>query len=387
MRILFLCGSLEPGKDGVGDYVRSLAEACFAQGHECAVIALNDPHVTQPLEVAESMAGTRLATLRLPADFSWFKRTKLVAPFRESFQPDWISFQFVCYGLHPKGLVGKLVLYFREMTAGCRVHLMFHELWVGMPPSAPFKHRIFGALQLWGIKRLCSVVRPRLVTTSNPLYVEALRRIGIRASLLPLFGNIPIVDRGKAVDFPGWLGDLKITPTNRGEWWLGLFFGGLYPAWKPEPFLGLLKRAAKKAGKRVCLLSLGRLGAEGEGMWDKLQDDYPDISLPVLGQQPAEVISILMQTADFGVAASPWDLIGKSGSATAMVEHGLPVIVTRKDRQSPFVVAEPPSTDPLFILCDDALESKLEAGLFRRTPQALRHGIAAQFCKLLQSAS
>jgi glycosyltransferase involved in cell wall biosynthesis len=384
MRILFLCGCLEPAKDGVGDYVRSLAEACLAQGHECRAIALNDPFVAEPIETAETMAGGRFPVLRLPSAIIWFKRTKHAVAFRDGFQPDWISLQFVGYGLNPKGIVWKIVPDLKTIAGDYPLHVMFHELWVGMPPSAPFKHRIFGAAQRLSIRRLCAVLKPELVTTSNWLYVEALRRIGVASSNLPLFGNIPIADRGHSTEFPGSLGDLKITPTNRDEWWLGVFFGGLYPGWKPEPFLGLLRRAAKRAGKRVCLVSLGRLGAVGEAIWDELQHTYPDISLPVLGEQPAEVVSIVMQSADFGIAASPWDLIGKSGSATAMIEHGLPVIVTREDRQSSFAIPEP-STDPLFHSFSRNLEQELIDGLRKGTARSRRNDIAAKFCTLLES--
>ena len=387
MRILFLCGSLEPGRDGVGDYLRLLAESCLAQGHECRAIALNDHALTEPVEISEPMAGTKLTLLRLPPTLSWPKRIKLATAFRTQFQPDWISFQFVSYGMQEKGIVAKLVPHFQALLAGARTHIMFHELWVGMSPGAPLKHIPIGAWQRWSIRKLCTAVNPQLVTTSNPLYIAALRRIGVVSSLLPLCGNITIVDRGSKADFPGWLGDLGITQANRSEWLLGIFFGSLHPEWKPEPFMRILKSAAKKTGKRVCLLSLGRLGAVGRDIWEKLKNDYPDISLPVLGEQPAEVVSIIMQTADFGVAASPWDLIGKSGSAAAMVEHGLPVIVTRAERQSRFAVSEPPTADPLFHRCDSALEAKLIAGLPKRTPHARREEIAARFCMLLKATT
>ena len=387
MRILLLCGSLEPAKDGVGDYARSLADSCLALGHECRMVALNDPFVAEPVETSEPIAEKKLTSLRLPMTLSWPRRIKLAIAFRDQFQPDWLSLQFVGYGLAQKGIVWNLVPDLKALLSRARVHIMFHELWIGMPPSAPFKHRPVGALQRLSVRRLCSAVKPQLVTTSNALYIEGLKRIGVKASLLPLFGNIPIIDRGRDLGFPGWLGDLGITQANRADWWLGLFFGALYSEWKPEPFMTILKRAAAKANKRICLLSLGRPGVAGQETWDQLQSNYPGVSLPVLGPQPAEVVSIIMQISDFGVAASPWELIGKSGSATAMVEHGLPVIVTREDRQSRFPISDAPSTDPLFHRCDESLEAKLVEGLPKRAPHALRDEIIARFFSLLKAAS
>jgi hypothetical protein len=42
LKILFLCGSLEPGRDGVGDCVKNVAGELRIQGHQAAAIALND---------------------------------------------------------------------------------------------------------------------------------------------------------------------------------------------------------------------------------------------------------------------------------------------------------------------------------------------------------
>ena len=382
MRILFLCGCLEPAKDGVGDYVRSLAESCILQGNECQIIALNDRYVSQPMESADPVGETKLVSLRLPATLSWPRRIELAGAFRDRFQADWMSLQFVCYGFQDKGIVWNLSRHLQALLSGCPVHLMFHELWIGINRNAPLKHRVVGALQRASIRRMCSLVKPRLVTTSNPFYIAGLKSIGVEASLLPLFGNIPIVDRSLGPGLPSPLGDAGITPNNRSEWWVGLFFGVLYE-WKPEPFMSILRSAAAKAGKRVCLLSLGRCGVVGHEIWTQAQRDYPDISFLTVGEQPCDTVSLFMQTANFGIAASPWQKIGKSGSATAMLEHGLPVIVASHDHQPRFALSEPPSADPLLYGCDGMLESKLVNGLPQRPPQSRKEEIAARFCSML----
>jgi hypothetical protein len=50
------------------------------------------------------------------------------------------------------------------------------------------------------------------------------------------------------------------------------------------------------------------------------------------GELPTDLISSYLQSADFGVATSPLSLIGKSGSVAAMLEHGLPVVVSRLEK-------------------------------------------------------
>ena len=49
MNLLFVCTSLQPGRDGVGDYSRLLASACADAGHTCALLAINDTHAREPV--------------------------------------------------------------------------------------------------------------------------------------------------------------------------------------------------------------------------------------------------------------------------------------------------------------------------------------------------
>ena len=94
-----------------------------------------------------------------------------------------------------------------------------------------------------------------------------------------------------------------------------------------------------------------------------------------------------MQAADFGVAASPWSIIGKSGSAAAMLDHGLPVIVTRDDFRPRVHAVQPPTTDPLVHRHDDTLEAKLAAGLPRRAPCASAPALAARLLRDMAAAT
>jgi hypothetical protein len=370
MRLLFLCSSLEPGRDGVGDYTRRLAQECAKLGHACALIALNDGHVAAPVE---SVEPDDLATLRLPPG----AEISSAVAFRERFAPDWISLQLVAYGLHPKGVLFAAIPGLRALTSRVPLHLMLHELWLGNDAVPHLRHRLVGWLQKASLRRLLSTLRPALVSTTNPVYAALLKTIGVEAKIIPLFGNIPIAPDESLPE------DIADRLRPRPDW-IGLFFGGLYREWRPEPFFGRLARAARMAGRSVGLVQLGNAGGEGDAIWSELERDYAStFNFVRLGPQPAAIVSAVMQQADFGIAASPWSVIGKSGAAAVMLDHGLPVIVTRDDFQPRITAALPPTTDPLVHRDGEALEAELAAGLPKRAPHARAPEIAAAWTKQL----
>jgi hypothetical protein len=370
MRLLFLCSSLEPGRDGVGDYTRRLAQECAKLGHACALIALNDGHVAK---TAENIEPDGLATLRLLPD----AEISSAVAFRERFAPDWITLQLVAYGLHPKGVLFAAIPRLQALIGRVPLHLMLHELWLGNDAVPPLRHRVVGWMQKASMRRLLSTLRPALVSTTNPVYAALLKTIGVDAGIIPLFGNIPIAPDEP---LPEDIAD-RLRPCPD---WMGLFFGGLYREWRPEPFFGRLARAARAAGRSVGLVQLGNAGGEGDTIWSELERDYAStFNFVRLGPQPAPIVSAVMQKADFGIAASPWSVIGKSGAAAVMLDHGLPVIVTRDDFQPRVTASLPPTTDPLVHRDGDALEAELAAGLPKRAPHERAPEIAAAWTKQL----
>ena len=70
MRIAFVTSCMEPGRDGVGDYVRDLAAACVQRGHACVVTAINDRYVDQPCPQKQTSGSLEIEVLRLPASAS-----------------------------------------------------------------------------------------------------------------------------------------------------------------------------------------------------------------------------------------------------------------------------------------------------------------------------
>lgn len=104
MKILFICGSLEPGCDGVGDYTRRLAGELIRQGNEVQIIALNDKNVTAVTYQVQEDDITSITCLRLPQNISWNYRMNEAGVFSDAFNPGWLSLQYVPFAFQDKGL-------------------------------------------------------------------------------------------------------------------------------------------------------------------------------------------------------------------------------------------------------------------------------------------
>lgn len=98
MRIAFVTGCLEPGCDGVGDYTTLLMGECGRLGHEVTRMAINDQHAKQIVREP--------GLLRLPSTTAWAERAIEARRGLDTFAPDFVSLQFVCYGFQARGLVG-----------------------------------------------------------------------------------------------------------------------------------------------------------------------------------------------------------------------------------------------------------------------------------------
>jgi hypothetical protein len=375
LRIGFLTSALEPGRDGVGDYTRQLAEECSRRGHGACLLALNDRQVTSG--TGESPLP---ATLRLSSSLGWDERIRRAKEFFTEFEADRLSFQFVPYGYQSRGVVRTLARRIDQLALPGRTQMMFHELWIGAEAGASWKDRLLGSVQKYFICQLFQRLEPALVHTSNAAYAARLQAAGIGAKTLGLFGAIPIATGSGGP----WLLDslakagVPITAENRPAFWLLGIFGSLYPVWPPEPLFRYLQAAAKQAGKRAVIVSVGRIGP-GQDLWERLAQTYSDsFHFVRLGEQPRERVSEFFNGIDFGIGTTPFEIIGKSASVAAMLEHGLPVIVNRDDVKYKVPAAPIDRPDPLLIKMDGELPSVLET-VRRRPPRSLLPDVAAQF--------
>lgn len=336
MRIAFLCVCMDPGKDGVGDYVRKLAGELVRQGQECSVVALSDNGVTEVVSERQGGASGEMQVLRLPQGMVEEERLKRAERWIDEVDPDWVSLQFVIFAFHGKGLPFGLHKRLKKVIGRRKLHLMFHETWVGFTRRSTVKHLLWGKLQKGILQRLVKSLCPAVVHTSNRLYQEVLERGEIAAEVLPLFSNIPVIPRG--VDSVAIkLQALGIDEQNRQEWVLLGIFGIIHPGYDLTAFLSELLKRSEFQQKKVALLGAGRAGDEQETFWKAHQKTLGDrVLFHHFGEQSEKEISHFLQSLDYGIAVLPSFLLGKSGSYAAMRAHGLEVLVPFEIRLEDF---------------------------------------------------
>lgn len=380
MKLVFLCSSLAPGRDGVGDYVRQLAAACAKLGHVCLLVALHDRHLS-----ASTALIQRADEVRFSAALPWPKREKMLHELLANFDPHWVSWQMVAYGFDPKGILPAGV--FRLAAAARRWpnHVMLHELWLGLAQSDRLRPRLVGALQRRKLLLFLRRLRPASLHTTNPAYQLALAHHGWPAELLPLFGNMPVLSvkpylaRAELAELVGPL----LPPEPR---WIGTIFGTIHPQWNPEPTLAFLRAASVEGRRPVALVALGRAGAHGDRLLERLSRGNSGIRVFALGPQQPEKISRLIRASDFGIATHPWALIEKSGTTATLLEHGLPVLVPRDDWQPRHGSIDHAPRDPLLRRLGDLPAAEFPQWLgLRREPAALLPSLAHQFLAQLDA--
>lgn len=359
-RIAFVVPSATPGQSGVADYALGLASQLQAWGHGTLVVGLNDPGTDR----TDRGEWNEVVVVRLPSFKPWEQRVKEARETLASFEAGWVSLQMVVYGYQPKGLVWRLVPGFATLAGGASSHLMCHELWLGEEQAARLKHRLVGWFQRLGLVRLHRAWRAPLVHTQTTPYLAILRRMGWAAQRLPLFGGIPLSEAPSPGSKNPILADcgLRLEGGQRERVLVLGVFGSVHPEWDPCPMLRHLGAHARAAGRRLAVVGVGRLAAAGRDHWGRLATRSGDLcSWAHAGERPASEISAWLHSLDYGLATTPWGLIEKSSSVAAMVDHGLPVIVTRDDWRPRRAPSAMPADHPLLIRFDSRFEDRLES--------------------------
>lgn len=310
MKVLFLCGSLELGKDGVGDYTRHLAEELIRQGHHCRIVAIMDKYVEETIHEAQGNEHSVVPVLRLPFKKGYTLNCQEAKGWVYNYNPDWISLQYVPFSFHTKGLPIGLGDAIQLLSKGRKLHIMFHELWVGMNREVSFKLACWGRLQRIMISSFIKNVKPLAISTQTKLYQLQLKKIGTSASLLPLFSNIKVISS-----------DPKLKNPNHIRF---VVFGAIHPGAPIETFAKEVADYAINKNLKISFTFIGRCGKEQE-YWATVLHSFK-FEATILGELSVEQISKELSVASIGIVNTPSCLIEKSGANAAMKEHGLSVI-------------------------------------------------------------
>ncbi|MGI4022358.1 MAG: hypothetical protein ACRYFA_12700 [Janthinobacterium lividum] len=316
MRIIFICGCVELGVDGVGDYTRRLAAELIKQKHEVAILAIHDQFVITEVNHIENIENIELQIYRIPSVWSTTRRFKLAKKWINNFNPEWLSLQYVPFSFNIKGLpfgLNKSLSLFKDR----KWHIMFHELWVGMEENTNFKLLIWGVIQKLLIKKMLTILKPSVVHTQTKLYQIQLAKLGVNSGYLPLFSNIPINTN-----------DSVNTSFNNKDHITFVGFGTIHPNAPIKKFAEEAAAFKMKTGTDVSLILIGRCGKELE-TWKKIWETA-GLKITVLGEQLPNRISEVFNNSSFGITTTALPLVEKSGSVAAMHQHNLPVICISK---------------------------------------------------------
>jgi len=329
MNIVFICGCLEKGFDGVGDYSRRLAGELVRMGNQVHLISLNDYYVDSELSEIQDADGVNTPAYRLPSKWPRAKAYKAAYAKIKLIVPEWISIQYVPFSFHPKGLPSGLIGELKHMIGRTPTHIMFHELWVGVRGEITLKQKILKQAQQFLIKKMVRQLKPRAITTTIPLYRDAL--LPLKVGILPLFANIPLTatDKTRPVYTKHSKDDLIIIH-------FGSFTGAMEDFESQMKYIIAISLMEKRKPK---LVTVGNGGHFKQRALQIAKNLLGESSLIEFGILPATEISELFYNADIGISRSDYLMYGKSGSTIAMLEHGLPVIL-RGNQPECFIVDE-----------------------------------------------
>jgi hypothetical protein len=312
MKIVFICGSAEPGKDGVGDYTRRLCGALIRSGHVAVLLSLCDNHVSNYVEEMQEIEQTVVPTHRIPKKTSICQRLIWAQELISQQQPNWISLQFVPYSFNSKGLPLWLPSFLKKLKGKHNWHIMFHELWLGIEREATFKNKCIGFLQKRIIKAIIKSIDPKVIHTQAKIYQYYLSKLKIEANYLPLFGNIAVSGSKK----------------SKFDCIVFVVFATIHDKAPFGNFVADLKKELEQSNKTSKFIFIGRNGSLLSS-WTALLEEN-EIEFEILGPCSEETISELLSNGSYGISTTPYKLSDKSGVVAAYREHQLPILSIAK---------------------------------------------------------
>jgi len=326
MKIIFLCGCLEPGRDGVGDYCRKLASELISNGDEVALLSYND-FFLQEIQDEKSEGGNTVDILRLPSILNENAKLNTAIHWVNRFGPEILSIQYVPYSFNKRGLPFGLAKQFGKLANGRKVHIMFHEIWQGESKESGIKDIIIGYLQKRIAMSIIAATEARWISTTNDYYRDCALKAGAKNVFkIPVFSNMPFgdVEQTAVIDLLP-----KEIIENRSDYILATFFGGLlFHQQIFESLIQLSSSVNKQTGKNLVITHIGR----SKGVDDQFQQIKlkTGIKTFVLGEFSEQEVADYLIHVDLGLTNYPKVLFEKSGSVAALLYNKCPVVFLKE---------------------------------------------------------
>lgn len=334
LAIVFLCGCLEQGKDGVGDYTRRLAAELIRNGGSAFIIAINDGHVicSKPQQFPiptefQECDDLKVPVIRIARLTPWRRKVHLIQAVLDDQRPQWISLQYVPHAYSSKGIPLQLSFHLKSLSSNSRWHVMFHELWGAKETQRLLVRKVITRLQQLIVSTLNRTLPISVAHTSNEHWRHLLEGVDVASSVLPLFSNIPVANINHSAR-TSLLAGLDILEPDPKVVILTLF-GSIRFDWAS---MGLVERVQevldRSAWNHAVFVSVGCAGGVGEVIWRGMEARASNTChFLKLGLLPPEHISQILQLSDVGVAMNYYEHVGKSSCAASMLDHGLPLIL------------------------------------------------------------
>ena len=339
MRICFIAGDKTSGQCGITDYVELLAQELEKLGHQ-------------------------IERYYIKKDCGEFNNLP---------NADLYSIQFAPYAYANNGMPMKILNLLAKKLQNKRVHLNFHEIWVGAYPGANWKDRGIGWLQKNLILDFINRCKPEFITSSNAAAIDRLKRQDIPVEFLYLFGNIPFSASTKVTASEQ---TLKIA-----------FFGTPYADFPYHKLGDFFSNLSKACGKKLEIFLIGRQREKGGTDQILSLCKMNNFLIQTTGELSTNLISEQIQKCTLGVSTTPYDVIGKSGATAAMFEHGLPVL-TYDDGDTPkeSLFIPDPFKDQIFLINNDSSLEKL-LHYIEKPRKSFFDGVAHTANKMLELVS